>query len=266
MKYAVCAMVTATLVLGAAPGAVFAQDAGDSSESQMSAEERARKVEQLAAEGATAYRNGDYDNAVSFFKKAHALEPVPNLLYNIAKSYEKQEKYKEAVAYYQKFVVAPEVDTKARQAALQRIESLREIADLKEGDDAAGDGVASSGEGDDKTVEPAETDNSTAKWTMGGGVALLGAGTIVGLAMASPAADRVQTGATYADRKAAQDDARTYALVADGLLISGAVVTGIGLYLYFSDNEAAPEQTASKAVVTPWITSSSAGVGMSLDF
>jgi tetratricopeptide (TPR) repeat protein len=260
-------MLSATLFLGVSPGTAFAQDSGDQNSGDLSDEERARKVEQLAAEGAKAYRGGAYDEAVTAFKKAHALEPVPNLLYNIAKSYEKQEKYQEAVDYYQEFVVAPEVDSEARKAALKRIDSLREIADIKESEDssAVGDNTQEPVEPTQPT-QPPEPTNSTALWTMGGGAALIGAGAVVGLALASPAADKVRTGATYADRKAAQDDARTYALVADGLLVTGAVVTGIGVYLYFSGSEDEPEQTASKAVVTPWITSSSAGLGMSLDF
>jgi tetratricopeptide (TPR) repeat protein len=244
----------------------MAQESGDSASSdQMSAEDRASKVEQLAAAGAKAYRDGDYDSAVTYFEKAHALEPVPNLLYNIAKSYEKQQKYEQAVAYYQKFVVAPEVDTKARQAALKRIDSLREIADI-ERDDSTG---ADEDPVNDKPVEPTEPvepANTTAMWTMGSGAVLIGAGAVVGLALASPTADEVRSGQTFDARKTAQDNARTYALVADGLMATGAVVTGVGLYLYFSDSEAESEQTASETTVTPWITSSSAGVGMSLDF
>lgn len=255
-------MLAATLLVGATPGLVYAQQPD-----QMSAEERARKVEQLAAQGAKAYRAGDYPKAIEFFEKAYAIEAVPNLLYNIAKSYEKQEKYEEAVEYYQKFAVAPEVDSKARQAALEQIDNLREIADLKKDSQTDGQQNANNDHKNTEPVDPVvQKDNSTAMWTIGGGATLLAAGAVVGLAVASPAADEVKTGATYAARKAAQSDAETYALVADGLLVAGAAVTGVGLYLYFSDSEAEPKQAASKAVVTPWVTSSSAGLGMSLDF
>jgi tetratricopeptide (TPR) repeat protein len=258
-------MLAATVALAGTPGLVYAQQPAE-----MSDEERARQVEQLAAQGAQAYRSGDYAKAIELFEKAYALEPVPNLLYNIAKCHEKQEDYEQAVDFYQKFAVAPDVDSKARQAALDRVESLREIANLQK-DTAKDTGQqANNGNEQNQQIEPTEPvveeDNSAAVWTMVGGGALLASGAVVGLAVAKPKADEVKTGETYAQRKAARDDAQTYALVADGLLVSGAVVTGIGLYLYFSGSESEPKQTASKAVVTPWVTSSSAGLGMSLDF
>lgn len=269
MRNAVCAILAATVTLAGAPGLVVAQQPSQSRD-QMSDEERARQVEQLAAQGAQAYRAGNYAEAIELFEKAYALEPVPNLLYNIAKCHEKQEQYEQAVDYYQKFAVAPEVDSKARQAALDRVESLREIAELKESDTDGAQAKAGDDRNEDKQVEPTDPivvqDNSTALWTMFAGGTLLAGGVVFGVGLASPKADEVKTAATYDQRKAARDDAKTYALVADGLLVSGAVVTGIGLYLYLSDSEAEPEQTASTAVVTPWVTSESAGLGMSLDF
>lgn len=265
MRYAVCAILATTVTLAGMPGLVYAQQP-----TEMSDEERARKVEQLATRGAQAYGAGDYAKAIELFEKAHALEPVPNLLYNIAKCHEKQEQYEQAVDYYQKFAVAPEVDSKARQAALDRVESLREIAELKKGESGETDPRQRTNGSDRKQVEPTkpvvQEDNSAAVWTMIGGGALLAGGAVVGLGLAAPKADAVKTGATYADRKASRDDAKTYALVADGLLVSGAVVTGIGMILYLSDSEAEPDSTASRTVVTPWVTSSSAGLGMSLDF
>src|SRR5690554_2857852 len=135
MKHAISVLLSVALVSAALPSAVFAEDltegtaaAGDET---LSPEERARRVESLASSGADAYRSGDFEGAIRAFQEGYRLEPVPNLLYNIAKSYEKLEKYADAVDYYQRFVVAPEVDSSARQAALDRIESLREIAQLK---------------------------------------------------------------------------------------------------------------------------------------
>lgn len=268
MKYPISVMLSAAVVLGSMPATVYAQQpAGEQEGEQMSAKERARKVEQLATDGAKAYRAGSYQEAIDLFEKAYALEPVPNLLYNIAKCYEKQEKFEEAVQYYQKFVVAPEVDSKARQAALDRMESLRQIADIKKDEGAQGDQgghIVGRGEqpAEPQVDEPVDT---TALWTIGGGVALLGGGLAMGL-LASSEADTVKNGATFAERQSAQDSGKTYALVADGLYVAGAAVTAVGLYLYFSDDEADTEQAGAQAVVTPWVSTGSAGVGMSLDF
>ncbi|MFW6057944.1 MAG: tetratricopeptide repeat protein, partial [Persicimonas sp.] len=199
--------------MGAAPAVVVAQESDD----QLSAKERARRVEELATQGARAYRSGDFDEAITSFERAYQVEPVPNLLYNIAKSYERQEDFEKAVEYYQRFIVAPEVDSEARQAALDRIDRLREITDLKQEDidraerkarNSEADGSAASEE-PDTPDEPAPS-NSTALWTMGGGGAVLAGGVVVGL-MASSSADEVKTADTYEERTAARDSAKTQA-------------------------------------------------------
>ncbi len=268
MRYVVLAIVATMLVMGAAPAAVLAQQPDE----QLSSEERARRVEELAAQGARAYRSGDFDEAIASFERAYGIEPVPNLLYNIAKSYERQEKYEKAVEYYQRFIVAPEVDSDARQAALDRIDRLREIADLKQEDIDRAERKARNSEADgaDVSDEPDTPDelassNSTALWTMGGGGALLAGGVVFGL-MASSSADDVQSAATFDERKSARDSAKTQALVADGFFVAGAAVSAVGLYLYFSGDDAETNSTASTTTFTPWITGQSAGVGMSLDF
>lgn len=256
------------LVMGTAPAVVLAQQPDE----ELSSEERARRVEELASEGARAYRAGDFDAAIAAFERAYIVEPVPNLLYNIAKSYERQEEYEKAVEYYQRFIVAPEVDSEARKAALDRIDRLREIADLKQEDidraeRKARNSEAGDGEPDERGDQPEETEssNSTALWTMAGGGALVAGGVVFGL-MASSSADDVQNAATFEERKTARDSAKTQALVADGFFVAGAAVSAIGLYLYFSGDDAETNSSASTTTFTPWVTGRSAGVGMSLDF
>jgi tetratricopeptide (TPR) repeat protein len=276
MKNAISIILSATLISGAMPAVVFAQDSADAQAvepEQMTPEERARRVEALAASGAKSYRAGDYEAAIEAFKKGYAIEPVPNLLYNIAKSYEKQAKYADAVDYYQKFVVAPEVDSNARQAALERIESLREVAELKRRQQAQ----EGAGQGNAVATGPAQAEeptNTAALWTFGGGVALLGAGLAMGY-LASSEADNVKEGETFSQRQEAQENGQTYALVADGLFVAAAAVAGIGVYLYLTDTESETNQASqpgassevmSRAVVAPWVSTESAGLGMSLDF
>jgi tetratricopeptide (TPR) repeat protein len=252
-------MAAALVVLVMSPAVTLAQGSGE----EMSSEELARQVEKLASQGAQAYRKGDFTSAIDYFERAYALEPVPNLLYNIAKSYEKQEKYQQAIDHYQKFAVAPEVDSEARQSALDRVDNLREIADLKEGDGSgAGD---PSGDGRDRDRESSGQSKTAAWLTMGGGAALLATGVVFGLS-ASSAADEVQSGATFEQRQDAQKSGKTSALVADGAFIAGAVVTSLGLYLYFSDSDTETDTRASSTTVAPWVSTEAAGMGMSLDF
>ncbi len=264
MKNAISLILSAALVVGAMPTIAFAQEPSH----KLSPDERAKKVEELAGKGAGAYRKGEYDKAIDLFKQAYAIEPVPNLLYNIAKSYEKQDNYDQAVAYYQKFVVAPEVDSKARQAALERIDSLRQIAQMKKTKGEQGDEHTDKKKHKTAPKKEQSVDtpvNMAGVWTTVGGAALLAGGAVAGL-VASSKADTVKNGSTYADRKSAQDSGKTDAMIADGLFVAGAAVTGVGLYLLFSGGEAKPQPAAAQAVVTPWVTTHSAGLGMSLDF
>ncbi|TDP71981.1 tetratricopeptide repeat protein [Bradymonas sediminis] len=276
MKHAISVLLSVALVSAALPSAVFAEDltegtaaAGDET---LSPEERARRVESLASSGADAYRSGDFEGAIRAFKEGYRLEPVPNLLYNIAKSYEKLEKYADAVDYYQRFVVAPEVDSSARQAALDRIESLREIAQLKSQQNES-DAKGETGAPDKTTpVKPTEDEpsNVAAYATLGGSVALLGGGLALGY-LASGEADTARDGATYEIRSDAQGSAKTYALIADGMFVAAAAAAGIGVYLLLSDSDSdtkakADASAASRTVISPWVTTRSAGLGMSLDF
>lgn len=280
MKHTILLILSATLVASTLPSVALAQSPAEAeaqTDAEITPEQRAKRVEQLASAGADAYRGGDFEGAIEAFKEGYQLEPVPNLLYNIAKSYEKLEKYADAVDYYQKFVVAPEVDSGARQAALDRIESLREIAALKN------DQKTSDTQSDTKTKEDPqvtnpdrrreggeEPTNYAALGTIGGGVVLLGAGLTMGY-LASNQADTVTGGATYDERMNAQSDGQTYALIADGLFVAAAAAVGVGIYLYASDSgsetkPAADSSASSRAVISPWATTRSAGLGMSMDF
>lgn len=251
--------------------AAFADNRDD-----LSAEERARKVEQLAGEGAQAYNDGDYEEAIELFEDAYELEQVPNLVYNIAKSYEKMEDYDRAVEHYREFAISPDVDSEARASAIERIERLREIADLrKEEVDQTRKAARQAEAGEEPTAAEQlpkrdggqqGAGGSTAHWwALGSGVALLGAGTGFGLA-ASSSADLARNADTYDERRAAADSGPTRAIIADGFLVAGAAASALGLYLYFTGDDASAEQAHRKATFSPWVSGESTGLGMSLDF
>lgn len=272
MNNAIALILSAALVATSLPGVAFAQDGDAADVEEMTPEERAHAVEQLATAGANAYRAEDFDTAIRAFKKAYAIEPVPNLLYNIAKAYERQEKYPEAVEYYQKFVVAPEVDSSARKAAMERIDSLREIAELKreqrDRERSRAETPEDSASVDRAPATPARPLNTTALWTIAGGVGLLGAGLGMGYVASSKADDIQDNNASYEARRDARDSAQTFGLVADGLFVASAVVTGVGLYLLFSDSDSDARAAAgdTRSHLTGWVTPQSAGLGMTLDF
>src|SRR5690554_5150565 len=270
MKHAISLLLSVALVSATLPGVANAQETSEdasAADQELSPEERARRVEELASSGANAYRAGDFEGAIQDFKEGYQLEPVPNLLYNIAKSYEKLEKYADAVDYYQKFVVAPEVDSSARQAALDRIESLREIAQLKSKQNDTNAKPDPKAPADPVAPPPEEPTNYAAIGTLGGSALLLGGGLLMGY-LASDQADLTREGASYQERADAQSSGQTYALVADGMFVAAAVAAGIGVYFLVSDSETETQTSAasSRTVISPWVTTRSAGLGMSLDF
>lgn len=275
MRQPLLALIVIAVSLTGLAGGAFADD-GDN----LSSEERAEKVESLAAKGAEAYQAGDYDEAIALFEEAHDLEPVPNLLYNIAKSYEKKEEYNKAVDYYREFAISPDVDSDARATAIERIESLRQIADLKQEEvdrtrqaakqaEAGQEPTAAEGLGDSRETSGTSSDGASGStahwWVLGAGAALLGTGTAFGLA-ASSSAGAVQDANTFDERQAARERGPTQAALADGFLGAGLVVGAVGLYLSLSNGKTETQHTASQTTVSPWVTGDSAGVGMSLDF
>lgn len=75
--------------------------------------------------GQRAFESGDYDQAVAAFEAAYALKPHPDLLINIATSYERIYQPDKARAYYQRFLHdAPPDETELRALAEKRLRVL----------------------------------------------------------------------------------------------------------------------------------------------
>lgn len=236
----------------------YAQDGGSSI---------ARQVENLSAEGAQAFRAGDYETAIARFEEAYALQPVPNLLYNIGRAYEQMEMWDEAIAHFERFITAPDVESEAREHAMQRVQSLREIKALASRD-------STPQESDEKAVpeDPVapppqvEGPNRLPGFLVAGsGVALVGGGVVMGLMAKSNADQLTDTSLDYDQRLAARNAARTQGIVADVLYASGAIAAGVGVYLIVTaggKDEPAPLARS----IFPWVGKESAGLGMTLNF
>lgn len=226
----------------------------------------ARQVETLSVEGAQHFAAGDFEAAIVSFQEAYALQPVPNLLYNIGRCHEQLEQWDQAIVYLERFITAPEVESDAREHAMQRVQSLREIKEAT----ARGDDDPDTGDLDDDPMEPepvvVEGPNRTPGFiAVGAGAGLIVGGVVMGL-MASGNANTIQdTTLSYDDRLAAQSSARTQGLVADIFYVSGAAVTAVGIYLLVTaGSDDAPPPTA--ATIQPWIGRHSAGVGFGRGF
>lgn len=92
--------------------------------------------ESLTEQASQKFRDKEYDAAVALFEQAYALNPEPNILFNIGRIYEEAGKLEDAIVYYERFVTDPQVDLDSRQKALRRRDVAREIVEIKRRDEA----------------------------------------------------------------------------------------------------------------------------------
>ena len=208
------------------PGAAWAQ----------SEQEIAREVEKLSAEASERYYEKDYAAAIDLFQKAYALDPVPTLLFNIAKCYEKQQQWDEAIDFYELFVVEPDIDSEERKTAMERINKLREIKDTQQDIEDknkdpdgpnGGDGSQqqSGGEGGKKGPSPIP-----GYVLLGGGIAALAGGGYFGL-QAYNNEQLFEQSSEVSVKQSAREQGRRQAIIADGLYAGGAILSTIGVVL-----------------------------------
>jgi tetratricopeptide (TPR) repeat protein len=228
-------------------GPAFAQD--ESSEQDV-------EFNRLTSEASKNFEAGRYDAAAGFFLKAYEIKPVSNILYNVGRVYEKAGDLQLALDHFERFVKAPNVEQAARQDAIERIKTIREVLALEAPKE---DSKANA------TIEPAPKsgpDHTLSYILMGaGGVTLVTSGVMAFLA--SSANDDFENASTLAERRDAADSGGTYAIVADSLLITGVVLTGVGAVLYFTAGEG-EEQTAIK--LGPTFDAHSVGLGLEMNY
>lgn len=223
-----------------------------------SSEEITRQVEELSAQGAARFRAENYRAALVFFEEAYALQPVPNLLYNIARAYEELEEWDPAIEYFERFLTAPDADARARETAMNRIQSIR----ARQRGLTADDGPAP--EAPDNPLK--KPNRVPAFAAFGAGGALLFGGAVMGIT-ASQSADQISDASlTYEQRLAARDQARTQALVADILYVSGAAAAAAGVYLFITSSRSADQPPQKARLFQPWLGPESAGFSFQVDF
>jgi tetratricopeptide (TPR) repeat protein len=242
--------------------------------------QQAESFEAVMARAGERYEAKDYAGAIEDFKRAYEIKPVSNLLYNIARTYEKLGQFEEAVTYYERFVNEPEVSVEARTDALARLKALREVVALRKQEaDAkrkaeedklkAEEAARKAAEEEERrkklaALPPPKPDRTMSYIFMGaGGLALVGSGVFA--LMASGAHGDFEDAATLADRRSAASDGQTYSVVADSLLGVGVVLAAVGVVFFFT---AEPEQgeAATTLRVMPAVGADRAAVQLRLDF
>lgn len=106
---------TSTSSAAEAPAPESTPAAADDSETQARA---------FAAEGAKAFKAGQYLQAIEAFQKAHDLVPRAALAYNLARSNERLSQWEEAVEWYEKYLKLAS-DPRDKAEVLDKIEILK---------------------------------------------------------------------------------------------------------------------------------------------
>ena len=264
-------MLLASSICLTTPILALAQDASAANEEQYDA---------LTTQATAAYEAGDYAKAAQLFQQAYELRAVSNILYNIGRIHEEAGNIDGAIEYYDRFVVAPNVQQAARKDALERLKTLREVKAVRDQTAVATQEAAEPATAPAEAqpaapasepvvvVEEAEPKKGRALgWALVGvgGASLLGSGVFGVLAQSKFSTFEEAT--TLQERRDAASAGRTNSVVADSLLVTGlvtAVVGGVVLLVSSGDAEASPESAAW--TVTAVIGRGSAGMGLNLCF
>lgn len=249
-----CALIATSVALATVPvvpGTAWAQDVVG------------EKVQKLSKEGTELYRAGNYEEAARKFEAAYELEPVENLLFNAAKCYEKLEEWDKAIELYKQFTVAPGVDPKAKEVALQQVEKLEEISEVEKrtAEKEKSDSDSQNAQTDKQAPPPVapEPDYTWSYVALGSGVALLATGGVFGV-LASSEQSNFDVAETAEERRAARDTGTTYALTADIMYGLGAAAAITGVILFVT---ADADESEAGVTVAPVVGKDGVGVGLS---
>ncbi|MEZ4453471.1 MAG: tetratricopeptide repeat protein [Nannocystaceae bacterium] len=244
--------------------------------------------ESLTEQATEKFQQKDYDAAVALFERAYALNPEPNILFNIGRIYEESGKLEDAIVYYERFITDPQVDHEARQIALRRRDVAREVVDIrkKEERDAQGGGGATTptenpqgggggavttpppdqggGDGTDQPPKPKSRNLRPVGYALvGTGGALLIGGAVVG-GLAKKQETLFNDATTLDEARAAKDKGTRLAPAADGLFIAGGILAaaGIALLLLPASRKKGKSPAKSAFLPQPQVSPTQVGFGL----
>ena len=229
------------------------------------------EVSRLAKESHAQYEAGDYAKAAETLLKAYELKPVPALLFNVARTYEKAGNTDQAIRFYQRYIDAQNTDPdlvrqssraierlhlvqdqqrqqkqaeEQKKLAAQHAEDKRLAAERAAAEQAEKDRLAAQQRDAELAAQPVPTPNRVLPYTLFGvgGAAIVG-GVVLGLTASSLASDEKASTDPFA-KPDLRDQAHSRALVADVFYGVGIVAAVTGAVLIAVEPKAKPVVSA----------------------
>ena len=208
------------------------------------------KAQELLGEGLAQYQAGKFHEAAATFRKAYELEPTPRLAFNVARAYEKDGAFSQALTFYELYVYSPKTEPDVLAKALEGIEriKLRLNAPVSKP-------VPETQASATKPERPEEEGPShvPAYLLMGGGVAVFAVGGGVAL-WANGTASDAERSRDPIERPQLRDAAYGRAIAADITMGVGAALAVVGLVLRLTAPKTPKAVTTSLAVVSSGAT------------
>lgn len=214
------------------------------------AEERAVSDEEFNAAVSVAvehYNAQRYEPAIESFRRAYAMRPQPELIYNIARVYERSVQREEAIQEYERFLSLPNTTATLRARAATSLEALRtEMAVLERAErpqqerdnQDANSGASSGGTGGGTPPPPpppVDPEPSNAGAVIGwllvgsGAAALITGGVLGGLALS--AEGNAEGASSLQEFQDEEESASSLALGADILFGAGGALAIAGIVM-----------------------------------
>ena len=229
-----CLCLSLTSITARPPHALAADPpsaAGASAEGgEVSSAERAYK------QGLEAFKKGDYEGAVLLFMRVYRVSPNPNLVYNMARSFEELKRFDEAALYYQKYLELNPDAPDAREVELS-IETLLRLGRGHAQEEVRGRPPVAPTPAQPTPNEPARHLWGWAAVGLGGALAV--GGGVAGVITSATAGER-DAATSAADFRRAQSEMRSSAVAADLMYVGAAVFGAVGAYLLLTDDPAPP--------------------------
>lgn len=253
-----------------------AQALEDIDVSSLSEEKRAQLHDQDVEQAKVLYKEGKFQESLELFERAYLLKEDPKLLFNMGIISERLGNLKDAVDYYDKFVLSPGLGLKARSKGQERLEVLRPIVDAqrrrteekarlkrqrrREQEEAQlrREQLAKAG----SSSTPPEQDSNLGLYT---GYAFVGAGAIalgVGGFMLFTLNDEMAfTDEPTPDaRRQARDQRQTNSTLGIALTSSGALMVGLGVTIWALSSDDEPTPSTTSWQITPAVSPTQAGM------